>query len=185
MSPACRGASRQSFPQRTRGLWRGLSERVMGRNRADRPRDSPFFRRKSGAATSRTACSPSQACHADITLSGDGLGHILTQRGGGADRPPCPASARTGTTRRSGKLSPSGFLSPQSDPLPGRSALRSGFGHGARERDWPETRGRAGASCPPARFRGAPWAPAVAGTAWPFGLSPSEAEAPEGRRYEQ
>ena len=66
---------------------------------------------------------------------------------------------------------------------PERDALRPWFGASAR--DSLRTRGRAGASCPPARFRGAPWAPVVAGTAWPFGPSASEAEAPEGRRHEQ
>ena len=110
---------------------------------------------KSAAATPGTASSPSQACHADITLSRDGLGHILTQRGGGADRPPCHASVRTGKTRRSGELSAS-----RSNQLPlfrptGRSASHSGCGFGARERDGSETRGRAWAQCPTARFRGA------------------------------
>ncbi len=138
---------------RPRGFFRRCLPAQWGKS--VRPRKAKAdLQGKSAAATPGTARSPSQACHADITLSRDGLGHILTQRGGGADRPPCHASVRTGTTRRSGELSASRSIQlPLSPPTP-RSASRLACGFGARECDGSETRGRAGAPCPSARFRG-------------------------------
>ena len=143
------------------------------------------FAEKSAAATSGPAAPPSQPCHADITLSNDGLGHILTQRGGGTDCPPRSASARTGTTRRPGKPSPSGCLPTDCLAPSGRSASRCGDRFGAGERDGPEARCRSGMPDRPMRLRSASGMQPVAGTAWTFGPPSSEAEAPEGRRHEQ